>query len=102
VIINPEQRSRRHGRVRERVAAGQLFQHLTQPRGKPEQQRNTRREYGDPDAGGDLSPAVVEPLEDGGVRHAWRVHADQVGQRHPDDEQHDRSGARPSRALKCS
>jgi hypothetical protein len=86
--------------VRERVAAGQLVQRLTQSGGKPEQQRNTRREYGDPDAGGGLSPAVVEPLEDGGVRHACLVHADQVGQCHPDDEQRDRSGARPSRALK--
>ena len=48
------------------------------------------------------SPAVVEPLEDGGVRHAWLVDADQVGQRQPDDKQRDRSGARPSRALKSS
>jgi hypothetical protein len=84
--------------VRERVAAGQPVQHPTQPGGKPEQQRNTRREYGDPDTCGGLSAAVVEPLEDGGVRPACVVHADQVGQGQPEDEQHDRSGpAHPAR-----
>ncbi len=97
-----EQRRRRHDRLRERIAAGQPVQHPPQPDGEPEQQRDPRAEHRQPDAGGGLPRAVVEPLENGGVRHAWVVDADRHAQRHPNDEQHDRSGARPSRALKCS
>jgi hypothetical protein len=87
--------------VRERIATGQPVQHSPQTGGEPEQQRDTRGEHRHPDAGGDLPCVVVDSLEDGGVRHAGVVDPDQVAQRHPDDEQHDRSGARPSRAPKC-
>ena len=55
-----------------------------------------------PSAISGLLGAVVEPLEDGGVRRAWSVDAGQRAHGHPDDEQHDRSGARPSRVLKNS
>ena len=88
--------------MRERVAAGQPVQHPPQPDGEPEQQRDPRAEHRQPDAGGGLFRAVVEPLEDGGVRHGWGVDAGRRAQTHPDDEQRDRSGARPSRALKSS